>query len=84
MPPMKKPSVTMMIASEIGPRITALNPPPPLASSRQARHPFKLQYQPQCDHRLGNVAAQGSRMATEAAGGPGLIDGPLNAFRART
>jgi hypothetical protein len=29
MPPMKKPSATMMIASEIGPRISAPDPPPP-------------------------------------------------------
>jgi hypothetical protein len=29
MPPIKKPSMTMMTASEIGPRISAPNPPPP-------------------------------------------------------
>src|SRR6516164_9091366 len=37
MPPMKKPSATMMIASEIGPRISAPDPPPPRASLRDKR-----------------------------------------------
>ena len=32
MPPIKKPSMTMITASEIGPRISAPNPPGPLVS----------------------------------------------------
>jgi hypothetical protein len=37
MPPIKKPSMTMMTASEIGPRISGLNLPRPRAYSRTLR-----------------------------------------------
>src|SRR5437588_436031 len=55
MPPIKKPSTTMMTASEIGPRISALNPPPPralpLAQESLTKQPIVRHsvYQNQCD-----------------------------------